>query len=176
MALIYTVPGLNNSSSSHWQTQWENKNNSIKRIQQDNWSNPDRISWTKRLSDTIDPNKAAETILIGHSVGCSTIVHWYMQSNLTLKGALLVAPSDVDQKDYPKYITGFSPMPLKLLPFPTIVVASSNDHVVSLDRARFFSQQWGSKFIQIENAGHIEEKSGFGPWEEGLKLLEELIG
>lgn len=82
--------------------------------------------------------------------------------------------SDVDKPSYPKYITGFSPLPDQALPFPTIVVPSTNDHVVELGRARLFASNWGSELVVLENAGHIESKSGYGAWDFGLELIRRI--
>ena len=54
------------------------------------------------------------------------------------------------------------------------MVASSNDVWVSLDRARYFANNWNSEFITIGEAGHINVSSGFGEWKEGLEILKKL--
>ncbi|QIL42586.1 hypothetical protein G7074_09910 [Pedobacter sp. HDW13] len=58
--------------------------------------------------------------------------------------------------------------------FKTIVVTSANDEWVTLERATFFAQHWGSELINIGNAGHINADSGFGVWPEGLEILKAL--
>ena len=65
-------------------------------------------------------------------------------------------------------------MPLNRLPFPSIVVASSNDPHVTLDRAHQFAAAWGSRFVNIGVAGHISDT--VGPWPEGLGLLDQMRG
>jgi hypothetical protein len=60
------------------------------------------------------------------------------------------------------------------LPFPSIVVASSNDPYVTLSRAKTFATAWGSEFVMIGEAGHINSASGLGNWEKGLILLNIL--
>ncbi len=92
-----------------------------------------------------------------------------------LKGALLVAPVDVDRSDSPKQLKEFSPVPRDLLPFPTVLVASSNDHYLSLDRAREIARGWGSRLVDIGAAGHINGESGLGDWPEGKRLLRHLV-
>lgn len=144
------------------------------RIQQDNWLEPECNSWTEKIEKALLTTRLEEAILIGHSVGCAAIVHWFARYKKPVKGALLVAPSDIERPGYPVYIKGFSPMPLQKLPFKTIVVASTNDHVVSLDRARYFASNWGSELEIIPGAGHMEGKSGYGKWPEGLDLLDRL--
>ena len=54
------------------------------------------------------------------------------------------------------------------------MVASSNDPWVSPERAKYFANNWGSEFINIGNAGHINAASGYGRWEKGLEILMRL--
>ena len=56
----------------------------------------------------------------------------------------------------------------------TIIVASDNDHVTSIERSKDFAKNWGSELIILENAGHIEPKSGFGYWSLALELIDKL--
>ncbi|MFL6543682.1 MAG: RBBP9/YdeN family alpha/beta hydrolase, partial [Candidatus Udaeobacter sp.] len=70
--------------------------------------------------------------------------------------------------------TGFAPIPLLRLRFRTIVVASSDDPYVTLSRARTFATAWGSDFVIIGEAGHINSDSGVDDWPEGLALLNTL--
>ena len=170
-----TVPGLRNSGPEHWQSHWERQQpEAFMRVEQLNWEAPDKAAWTQQLEASLSTFNKEQLILIGHSIGCATIVHWHHTYGHKIKGALLVAPSDPERADYPSYITGFAPLPLTPLPFPSIVVASDNDHVVSLDRAREFARNWGSQLITLNHAGHIEPNSGFGPWPEGLDILKGL--
>ncbi|HSU93561.1 MAG TPA: alpha/beta hydrolase, partial [Gemmatimonadaceae bacterium] len=62
------------------------------------------------------------------------------------------------------------------LPFPSIVVASTNDEYVTIERARFFANAWGSSFVNIGEAGHINSASDLGNWPRGRELLAELVG
>lgn len=173
--MIYNIPGLRNSGPDHWQSLWEKKYpDMFRRIHQHNWQEPEREAWIQEIEQVLQQEELNNTILTGHSVGCAAIVHWVQAYGHVVKGALLVAPSDVDHQDYPTYIKGFSPMPLEKLPFKTIVVASTNDHVVSPERAKYFADCWGSELIVLKDAGHIEGKAGYGAWEEGLKLLFRL--
>jgi len=87
---------------------------------------------------------------------------------------LLVASPNPDGPDFPKEAVGFSPLPLKPLAFPSIVVASSNDPYGSLEFAMSAATAWGSRFVNIGPAGHINSQSGLGEWNEGMSLLQQL--
>jgi len=94
-----------------------------------------------------------------------------------VKGALLVAPADVDSPAHtPDEVRDFSPVPLVRFPFPSIVVASSDDPFSPLARAALFARSWGSRFVVLERAGHINADAGFGVWPQGRMLLRELTG
>ncbi|MBL0182011.1 MAG: alpha/beta hydrolase [Chitinophagaceae bacterium] len=65
---------------------------------------------------------------------------------------------------------GLAPFPKEKINFRTIVVASSNDQWVSLERAKYFANNRGSEFINIGDAGHSNTASGHYEWEEGLAI------
>ncbi len=69
---------------------------------------------------------------------------------------------------------GFDHVPLDKINFRTIVIASSNDEWVTIERVEFFAENWGSEFINIGNAGHINADAGFGKWRKGLEILKTL--
>lgn len=170
-----TIPGLHNSNEDHWQTRFEISDPAgFKRVEQVNWDEPDCDAWIKKIESELKDFNRSELILIGHSIGCMAIVKWQEKFGHRIKGALLVAPSDAERENYPSYITGFTPIPNKKLPFPTIVVASDNDHVTEIERSKEFARNWGSQLVVLKNAGHIEPSSGFGNWPLGLELIEEL--
>jgi predicted alpha/beta hydrolase family esterase len=168
------IPGLGNSGPEHWQTFFEQSGNNFLRIQQKEWDAPDCNDWISTFDKMVSRFDPAHTILIGHSLGCATIAHWARKYNKMVKAAMLVAPSDVEAPIYAFPATGFAPMPLQKLPFKTLVVASTNDPWVSLERANFFADHWGSELINIGDAGHINAASGHGPWMEGLHILNSL--
>lgn len=169
------IPGLHNSNEDHWQSHFEKSDPSnFRRIHQENWDEPDCLTWTAKLERDLKGSNYSDLVLIGHSIGCITIAMWFEKYRHKIKGALLVAPTDAEKDNFPSYISGFTPIPDSKLPFPSIVVASTNDHVTSIERARLFATNWGSELHIIEKAGHIEPKSGFGKWDLGLKLIESL--
>lgn len=175
---VFILPGLGNSGPEHWQSYWERKNPSFKRILQAEWETPDCRDWVTALDQAIEANQN-KMVLVGHSSSCALICHWasYAKKRPHLKkvkGALLVAPSDAEADSYPPGTRNFRPMPLQALPFPNIVVASTNDVYVSLERAEYFAKVWGSKLISIGATGHINSASALGDWPQGMQLLQEL--
>ncbi len=174
---VLVVPGWQNSAPEHWQSQWENQNPIFLRVQQADWNTPQRSAWLHRITEDVK-RAPGPIVFAAHSLGCMAIAHWAAaEPELTskIKGALLVAPADVDRKESPRELADFAPVPRELLPFPTIVVSSNNDPYLSVDRAREISRAWGSRFVSIGAAGHVNGDSGLGDWPEGKRLLRLLI-
>jgi len=170
---ILTLPGIGGSSPQHWQSLWE-KEYGFLRIEQTDWDTPVRADWVANIQKAVSKYDLKDVILVGHSAVCGAIIDWARQYQTRIKGALLVAPADADADTFPQETTGFSPIPLIRLPFPSIVVTSANDYFVTVDRAKQFARAWGSEFVNIGEAGHINVGSGFGQWDEGLEILKKL--
>jgi predicted alpha/beta hydrolase family esterase len=171
---FFVVPGLCSSGPAHWQTYFERQNPDFTRIQQREWDAPDRAEWVETLEQALAGEDFSQVVLIAHSLGCPTVAHWAATYRHRLKGALLVAPVDVDTAAFAALPpTGFGPMPLQRLPFPSKVVTSTTDHWVTEARARQFAEAWGSELVVIGDAGHLNAASGHGDWPAGLALLQE---
>jgi predicted alpha/beta hydrolase family esterase len=172
MVNFLTVPGLWNSGPQHWQTHWEARHpGEFRRVVQRDFDRPDRDEWVETLDAAVRACDAPP-LLAAHSLGCSLVAEWVRQrGGAGVRGAFLVGPSDVEAPDYPVEGRSFATVPLVRLPFPSLVVASTNDPYVSVARAEQFASAWGSRIVFIGDAGHINGASGHGPWPEGEALL-----
>ena len=174
MTRTLILPGLHNSDPRHWQSRWEAQDDTLRRVIQDDWTAPHCADWIAKLDQALALTEA-DTFFVAHSAGCALVAHWAVDgSSRCVRGALLVAPSDPEAPGFPSGPTGFAPIPMLRLRFPSIVVASSNDSYVTPSRAKTFATAWGSEFVMIGEAGHINSASDLGNWEEGLTLLNIL--
>jgi uncharacterized protein len=175
MTPIVIVPGLGGSGETHWQTHLQRSLPSVTRVQQDDWERPELTRWVERLARTVETRRDA--ILVAHSLGCPLVAHLARQRpDLPIRGALLVAPADVDSARHtPSHTRGFAPIPLRPLPFRSILVASTNDPYITIERARALATDWGADFVNAGAVGHINVEAGFGPWTEGLRMVNSLI-
>jgi hypothetical protein len=172
-APVLILPGLYNSGPDHWQSRWEAAHPAFRRVEQDDWERPRCEDWVARLDAAV--RAASDPVLVAHSSSCVLVARWAAtRSAGRARAALLVAPSDSEAPSYPVGPTGFAPMPLGRLPFPSVVVASTDDPYVAIERAREFARAWGSRLVIIGAAGHINGQSGLGDWPAGFALLEEL--
>jgi len=176
METIYlTIPGVTNSSPQHWQSLWEKEfHEQFRRIEQKEWDTPICADWIEKIEEEVRKQKSKTVVLVAHSLGCTAVAHWARKFGTKIKGAFLVAPSDCEAGSYIFDTKGFAPIPLGKLPFKSLVVASSNDEYVSLERAKQFAAAWGSEFVNVGAKGHINFGAGFGEWNEGLELLKKL--
>ncbi|MDQ4121189.1 MAG: alpha/beta hydrolase [Acidobacteriota bacterium] len=173
---ILLVPPWENAGADHWMSVWQRKYPRWQRVEQRNWFEPDKNEWVETLDRAIAGRETEDLILVAHSLGTITLAHWANKFDRSaVKGALLVAPPDVERDDAPPEIQTFAPVPLAEFKFPSVVVASENDNYISVDRARFFAKRWGSRFINIGRAGHINVKSGHGEWQHGEQILREFV-
>jgi len=73
-------------------------------------------------------------------------------------------------------LSDFAPAPCERLPYRSILVASSNDPFCPIRLAGAYARSWGSEFVRLQDAGHINVESGHGEWPLGLALLQSLAG
>ena len=171
---VLVLPGYGDSGPGHWQSRWEAADGNLRRVLQRDWLMPDRAEWLATLEREIAAC-AAPPVLVAHSLGCALVAHRVKAGGGGIKAALLVAPADVEVLALTvEVVQSFAPMPLIPLPFPSVVVASSDDPYVTPGRAAAFARAWGSRLVTLTRAGHVNTDSGFGPWDEGRRLLEEL--
>jgi predicted alpha/beta hydrolase family esterase len=172
MTRYLIIPGWAGSGPDHWQSHWERDLANASRVEMPDWLEPRRADWLRTLECAVhslnDP-----PILIAHSLGCMAVAHWAAVSTHRVRGALLVAPADLDRERCPTYLREFAPVPRARLRFPSRVVASDNDPYATLTRVTQIAADWGSDLTVLETAGHINSESGHGRWFEGRRLLRQ---
>ena len=179
-AIHYLIlPGWQGSPHDHWQSHWQRCLPDASRVEQADWLQPQRAAWVARLEQHI-ASAPAPVILIAHSLGCITLAHWAAQADPALlarvRGALLVAPADVERPGCPAALQNFAPLPQRRLPFPSLLVGSDNDPAASAPRAMQMARQWGAEAVLLSGVGHINVKSGHCQWEQGFAYLYRLQG
>ena len=167
MARLLFVPGLGNSGPDHWQSWWQAQEFTATRVEQEDWQTPDLEQWSARVSEALDRSPDPAWI-VAHSFGCLASIRAVAHLPGKVLGALLVASAEPDRfEDLGRTL-------MNRLPAPSRVVASATDPWMSLYRAKLWSTRWGSDFVSLGAAGHINAESGYGPWSEGKRLLGEL--
>ena len=171
---ILILPGWQNSGPAHWQSLWQ-ASQGYQRVEQHDWLRPLRGDWIAQLEDVLLAQDQP-VLLVGHSLGCLLAAAWAAHSRHTdrVRAALLVAPADVECDALRPVLSSWSPVPLRELPFKTMLVGSRNDPYCGFERAKAFAHAWGSQFIDCGHRGHINAESGLGHWPQGHQWLEQL--
>ncbi|MGO4683058.1 RBBP9/YdeN family alpha/beta hydrolase [Hyphomicrobium sp. 2TAF46] len=167
MSTTLIVPGLRSSGPTHWQTWLERRVSGSIRVTQRDWNDPHLPEWSARIRREI-VHATGPIFIAAHSFGALAAVQAASDHAERITGALLVAPADPDNFGVAEFL------PVKPLGFPVVVVASRNDPWMAFDKARHWAGLWRADFVDLGEAGHINADAGFGPWPEGLALLERL--
>lgn len=169
METTLIVPGLRNSGPEHWQTWLQARLPAARRVEQADWERTWLPDWARRVREEIDAAPGPVWI-VAHSFGCLATVRAGLLRPDRILGAFLVAPADPDRFGIPHHLLG------EELGFPSLVVASDDDPWAKAEIAQRWAGRWGSRYLNIGRAGHINAESGHGPWHEGAALFEEFRG
>ncbi len=170
-AVPLIVPGWRDSGPGHWQSLWAARLPGALRVRQADWEHPTRAEWVERIARDILASPVP-VVIVAHSLGCIAAAHLPPEAAGRVRAALLVAPADPERR---ALLHDFAPVPSRRLPYRSIVVASSNDPFCPVRLAGAYARSWGSEFVRLSCAGHINVASGHGEWPLGLALLQSLL-
>ncbi len=172
---ILIIPGLGNSGPGHWQTRWESRLPTARRVEQADFGAPDRDAWVARLVAAVE-EATRPVVLVAHALGVVTVAHAAPALAGKVAAAFLVAPPDTGRAGAPAEVArSFGDVPREPLPFPSMLVASRNDPECSFEAADDLASSWGSVLVDAGDSGRIDESSGHGPWPEGLTRFATLL-
>ncbi|MFJ9368608.1 RBBP9/YdeN family alpha/beta hydrolase [Nocardia sp. NPDC101769] len=179
--VVVIVPGLGDHGDDHWQNQLAATlpgTRTVRRPPGDARLNRD--AWVTALETTLR-EIPQPVVLVAHSAGVLTAVHWAQHPTRDIDAALLVTPPDFetplpDGCPSPDEFTrhGWNPIPRRQLPFPSILAASSNDPLAARRRVAGLAEAWGSRLVDLGPVGHLDPAAGYGPWPRAEQLLHEL--
>ena len=91
---ILIIPGYTNSGPDHWQTRWQGRLSTARRVEQAQWSKPVRDEWVENVVQAINEAERP-VVLVAHSLGVPTAIHAAKLASKSVAGGLCVAPPDV---------------------------------------------------------------------------------
>ncbi|WP_084714469.1 RBBP9/YdeN family alpha/beta hydrolase [Streptacidiphilus rugosus] len=183
-ATVIIVPGLRDHVADHWQTHLAaalvSAGRAVRTLAP---LTDDRLSCAARVAalEEAVTSAAGPVVLVAHSAGVITTVHWARGHRTDqVRGALLATPPDLDQPMHPPHpstedlkANGWLPVPQDRLPFPSVVATSTDDPLAALDRVLDLARDWGSLVVGLGAVGHLNPASGYGPWPQAEELLKE---
>jgi uncharacterized protein len=165
---ILLIPGWTNSGPDHWQTRWQSRLKTSRRVNQDDWDRVSKASWTERVITAV-ATAEKPVVLVAHSCGVPTVVHAspFFPHDKVIGGFLVAPGAESTTAAIPDMDPDFTPYPRDPLPFPSLLVASRNDPYCPYDDAGDMALAWGSTLVDAGDVGHLNTESGHGPWPEG---------
>lgn len=185
MSTTLIIPGRNGSGPGHWQSWFESRLADSRRVSRlRDWDRPAIHAWAGAIVREIDQS-AGGVWLVAHSFGCLAALVAADKRPERIAGAMLVAPADPELfsetgfQDWTDPAPARSPslgrlLPHHALPYPALLVLSSNDPWLRLTTGLTWASRWGARVVQAGAVGHLNEASGHGPWPEGLAMFERL--
>ena len=170
---ILVVAGLDGSGDAHWQRRLIAKLPAAKLVEQDDWLYGTLPKATARLVEAV-VEATKPVVFVAHSAGCVLVAHAVPELRAAgviekVKGAFLVsAPAAGPLGACDGIDPIFNNIPMSPLPFPSLLVASSNDPFATPEEQAALAKAWGAELVDAGAQGHINTASGHGPWPEGL--------
>lgn len=179
-ATVVIVPGLRGHVEEHWQTLLAARLPRVRTVESYQREKRDLAGRVRDLQAVVD-DVGGPVTLVAHSAGCLVAAHWAQQTSTPVMAALLATPPALDRPlpaEYPSLDelrdSGWLPIPVAPLPFPSVVAGSSNDPLGDAERVRALAGSWGSHFIEVGPVGHLNPAAGYGDWPLAETLLEAL--
>ncbi|MFE1311427.1 RBBP9/YdeN family alpha/beta hydrolase [Streptomyces sp. NPDC058755] len=182
---VVIVPGLRDHVADHWQTRLAERlaeaGRAVRTVPPAQGNRLALDVQVGNLAATLAPLDGP-VLLVAHSAGVITTVHWARHHRADVRGALLATPPDFEAPLPDGYPTpaeladnGWTPVPRAPLPFPSLVAASADDPLGAPERIAGLARSWGSRLVELGAVGHLNPASGHGEWplaEELIRLLE----
>ncbi len=170
---ILVVAGHMGPGPDHWQSRLISKLSSARLVEQADWVHG---SLPVAINALVEAVAAAEkpVVFVAHSVGASLVAHSI--AALTTRGVidkvrgayLVVPPNEAALRGLNGIDPLFASVPRDPLPFPSLLVATSNDPHSTMEDSAELALAWGAQLVEAGEAGHIDHRSGHGPWPEGM--------
>jgi Predicted esterase of the alpha/beta hydrolase fold len=185
---VFIIPGFNDSGPTHWQSWLEVRLPKVGRLRGVDWARPDLTHWVDQAQ--LQVQALGEPVwLVAHSFGCLVAATLAAIAPELVAGVVFVAPAEprrfavsgglrntrFDQT--PNEIPSLVDIVPHALPASvhSVVLASENDPWLSFPNAEAMAEGWGSHFVNLGEAGHVNTDSGYGPWPALLQQLERTI-
>jgi predicted alpha/beta hydrolase family esterase len=172
---ILVIPGLGGSGPDHWQTRWEAKLSTARRVIQSDWDQPKLDAWRGTIIEAVEQS-SRPVVLVAHSLGALTVAHAAPALRGKVRGGFLVAPPAQPALAALDCIDPAFGDPVGTLTFPALLIASRDDPYASYEASEKLAATLGADLVDAGNSGHINSESGHGPWPEGLMRFAAFLG
>ena len=189
MKRVYIVHGWGGTPTYTWlpwlKQELEAKGYVVDALAMPDPDKPDISEWTEHLSHVVGmPDE--ETVFVGHSVGCQTILRYIetLADSTRIAGAVFVGgwftvtglESEEDKAIAKPWLE--TPIPYEQLKerIPKIVaILSDNDPYVPLEEnIQIFKEKLNATIITLQGKGHIDDDAGVKELPEALQAVLDM--
>lgn len=165
---VYVVHGYMAAPQSNWfpwlveQCQYHNIN--IHVLEMPNSHFPDKEIWNDKLTNEIQLD--SDTIVVGHSLGCITLLRYLAQqhTSTSIKGAILVsgffeAVGGLPELDtFTQESVNFSDLIHRIQ--HRVVITARNDDIVPHHYSERLAEKLSADFLLYQEGGHFIDRDG----------------
>jgi len=181
MKRVVLVHGVEAAPSNNWfpwmKAELEKIGLKVSVPQMPDTMDPKMDAWVEELAKTV--GKPDETCyLVGHSLGCITILRYLEGLNGSVGGAVLVAGfSDIGHEDFPSFFA--RPIDWKKVKLHCrrfVAIHSDNDPYVPLSEGNILKERLGAELVVKRGMHHFSEDNGIVELPIALEKLLEMSG
>ena len=183
----FIIHGWEGTPDQHWlpwlKAELEKKGFAVQVPAMPNTDAPKMDEWVSTLAKLVGtPDE--ETYLIGHSIGCGTILHYLQKIDAKIGGAVFVAPwFTLTEEGLPDDESKAIAKPWLETPIDyekvkanakIIAIFSTNDPSIPIENVEMFQKRLDAKTIVEENKGHFNTDDGVTELPSALNAVMEL--
>ena len=182
---VYIVHGYDASPKSHWfawlKDEIEKSGARAEILTMPTPAHPRLDEWLKTLRESV--KFKGEVYLVGHSLGCPTILNFLQSSAMggTIEGVVLVSGlakplSDPQFKILDEFMDrDFDFGRIKAAAKQRAVVAAKDDYIVPFSFSCELAGQIDAKFYEVQKGGHFLDRDGFTKLDLVYEILEKMM-
>lgn len=182
---VYIVHGYDASPKRHWfawlKDEIEKSGAKADILTMPTSAHPQFKDWLKTLQESV--KFEGEVYLVGHSLGCPTILN-FLQDNVAngaVEGIVLVSGlaqplSDPQFKMLDEFVDkDFDFGRIKVAAKQRAVVSAKDDYIVPFELSRELAGQIGTEFYEMQKGGHFLDRDGFTKFDLVYEILEKMM-
>lgn len=183
MKKVFIIHGWGGSPEANWfpwlKGELEKISTEVEVLAMPNTDNPQMIEWLEYMKEKIGlPSE--EIFLIGHSLGCITILRYLESLEEEAKIGGIILAAGFSRSINVSELENFFESPLdyekvKRVVKKIVIINSDNDRYVPLIEGEIMQEKLSGKLITLHNAYHLNEGNGFFTFPTGLDELVKML-
>ncbi|SBW02840.1 conserved hypothetical protein [uncultured Eubacteriales bacterium] len=144
-------------------------------------NNPHLSTWIKQLENSI-PDLDENTILVGHSLGCVTVLRYLLKKGIRICGIVLVSgfigqnPMSIQTEGLSGFVQGeLDFIKINHLAPKRYVITASDDDIVPSCSTQEMAKTLDAQLIVLDSGKHFIERDGYMSFPVLLNILQQMV-